>query len=90
MHGGFAQMFATQPVAWQAPPLGTAKVNWDAAMDVKRGWVGVKIIARDCVGHVLATRSTTHLFQVDPTMAEAWAAPHVVIFNKEVSQFDIL
>lgn len=58
-------------------------------MDVKRKRVSVRIIALDCVGHVLVIRSTTHLFQADPTMAKAGTTLHVVIFSKEVGQFDI-
>jgi hypothetical protein len=37
-------------------------------MDVKKGLVGVGIIAQDCEGFVLAGRSATHHLIVDLTM----------------------
>jgi hypothetical protein len=52
--------------------------------------VHVEIVAWDCVGHVLAARSTSHLFRADPTMTEAWATLHAVIYSKKACLFDIL
>jgi hypothetical protein len=42
----------TAPVneVWQKPPIGSIKVNWDAAVDKARNRVGLGIIARDSNG----------------------------------------
>jgi hypothetical protein len=50
------------------------KVNWDAAVDKKNGHIGLGIVVRDYEGVVLAARSTTKNFLVEPVVAEVLAA----------------
>jgi hypothetical protein len=35
---------------WQPPPSGLIKINWDVAINVKEGCIGLGVIARDCRG----------------------------------------
>lgn len=71
-------------------PLGTIKVNWDATIDKNLGRVSFGTIAWDSAGNVLAARSVTTSILIDPTIAEAWAALHAIIFVKEIGMFDII
>jgi hypothetical protein len=66
------------------PPSGVVKVNWDATVNKKEGCIGVDIIARDLEGMFLGAKSMFCSFNEDPTVAEATAATHAVIFCKEV------
>lgn len=51
--GGQPILPAAPPAAWQKPPPGIIKLNWDAAVDQRLGRIGIGIIARDCDGVVL-------------------------------------
>jgi hypothetical protein len=42
---------------WCLPPSGFIKINWDAAVNKKDGYIGVEIIARDCRGQFLGAWS---------------------------------
>jgi hypothetical protein len=44
---------------WLPPPEGVIKVNWDASLNVSKGWTGLGIIARDNLGFCLGARSVT-------------------------------
>lgn len=50
--------------AWRPPPPGTVKINYDAALDLQQGYVGVGIIARDHMGIFLGARSLVQKFKV--------------------------
>jgi hypothetical protein len=52
--------------------------------------VGFGNDAWDNEGIVLAARSTTLSISIDPTLAEAWATLHAILFIKEIGMFDIL
>lgn len=65
---------------WKPPNQGICKANWDAVVNVNKGQIGVGIIVCDCEGIILACRSSTYFFVVDPTMAQAWVALQVVLF----------
>jgi ribonuclease HI len=71
------------PIIWQPPPVNIVKINWDAAVDLKNGRIGLGCIARNSDGVFLAGRSITKEATVDPTTAEAIAAIYAVIFGKE-------
>jgi hypothetical protein len=40
----------SRPTSWSPPPNGLVKVNWDATLNVERGWIGLGVIARDSEG----------------------------------------
>jgi ribonuclease HI len=75
---------------WQPPPFGVIKVNWDTTVNKNEGCVGFGIIARDCEGMFLGAKCMFCPLAVDPTMAEAMATTHAVIFSKEVGFFDVI
>jgi ribonuclease HI len=66
------------------------KVNWDATVDKKNGRIGLGIVVRDYEGVVLAERSTTNNFLVEPVMAEALAAFHAIELCQEMDFSDII
>jgi hypothetical protein len=79
------EVLAPIPVRkWQPPPVGVVKVNWDAAVNRREGCVGVGIVARDCEGMFLGAKSLFCSINADPTVAEAMAVTHAVIFCQEV------
>jgi ribonuclease HI len=69
---------------WQAPPTGTYKVNWDAAVDSVNGRMGIGIVVRDYEGHVIAARSVTIMGNLEPIAAEALAAFQATNFSKDL------
>ncbi|XP_062158594.1 uncharacterized protein LOC133866044 [Alnus glutinosa] len=52
---------AIEAQKWQPPPPGVIKVNWDAALNLSAGWVGLGVVARDYMGKCLGARSLTRL-----------------------------
>jgi hypothetical protein len=50
------------------------KINWDAAIDSKKGVVGVGVIARDAQGCCVSAYGVTANLKVSPAAAEAFAA----------------
>jgi hypothetical protein len=52
----------------------TIKINWDAAIDSKKGVVGVGVIARDAQGCCVSAYGVTANLKVSPAAAEAFAA----------------
>ena len=61
-------------VRWMKPPVGVTKINWDAALEVRTGTVGLGAIARDHEGRVLAMQCSTERHIDTPTKAETLAA----------------
>jgi hypothetical protein len=59
---------------WQKPPVGSIKVNWDAAVDKARNRVGLGIITRDSNGQPVVMQCATRPYISDPAVAEALAA----------------
>lgn len=73
------------------PPLtGLYKANWNAAIDIKNGRIGVSIIARDSWRQVVVAHSLTISALVDSVVVEAWAASHAVLFAKETGLLDLI
>jgi hypothetical protein len=76
--------------AWRLPPPGTVKINFDAALDVQQGYVGVWLIARDHMGLFLGARSLVHKSKVQAKIAESIATLGAVLFSKEASFQDVI
>lgn len=70
--------------AWQAPPQGWYKANWDAGVDRKKGRVGLGVIIRDHNGAMWVAKSQTRHGFLDPTVAKAWAALLAVQLSREL------
>ncbi|KAG2675064.1 hypothetical protein I3760_13G167000 [Carya illinoinensis] len=58
---------------WKKPTAGNVKVNWDAALDQKRGIAGLEIVIRDEMGEVLTACCDQRLHVRLPAMAECLA-----------------
>ncbi|XP_042958120.1 uncharacterized protein LOC122293670 [Carya illinoinensis] len=77
-------------VKWKRPPEGKYKLNWDAAMDVSRGLVGMGAIIRDYNREVLATLRARRKLTLSPFNAEAHALMLAVLFSKEAGFLDLM
>ncbi|XP_062174656.1 uncharacterized protein LOC133879872 [Alnus glutinosa] len=75
---------------WQPPSVGVVKVNWDAAIGSKVGWLRLGIIALNFQGHFMGAKCVMKRVVVDPKTAEAMAAFWAIQFCKEVGFFDVL
>jgi ribonuclease HI len=75
---------------WCPPPLGFVKINWDAAVNKHEGYIGVGIIARDCMGQFLGARSFCQKIRADAKVAETIAALGAVTFSSEAGFFDVI
>jgi len=75
---------------WSPPPDGFIKINWDAAINKTKGWIGQGLIAIDYFGNFLGTRSLTKILQVDAKTAESLAALEAVHFAKEAGFLDAI
>jgi len=75
---------------WIPPPEGVIKVNWDAALNVAKGWIGHGIIARDSNGFCMGARSITQQVRTDPKTAEIMAALQAMQFSKDASFWEVI
>ncbi|XP_059441925.1 uncharacterized protein LOC132174254 [Corylus avellana] len=73
-----------QTTNWKPPPVNMVKVNWDAAIDKKNSCVGIGILARDANGQFMAACGLKKKTLRDPTVAEAFATLHTVLFANEL------
>ncbi|XP_042974702.1 uncharacterized protein LOC122306338 [Carya illinoinensis] len=67
---------------WKPPDEGASKVNFDAAIDMNNYKLGLGIVARNHVGEVLFTLSSSKLFSGNFDTAEAaalWRAMELVL-----------
>jgi hypothetical protein len=69
-------------ILWKPHPTGVIKVNWDAAINKKKGCIGIDIIAHDCYSFFLGARSFSQSLVVDPKGVKAIAALNALIFSK--------
>jgi hypothetical protein len=76
--------------SWTPPPSGIFKVNWDASLNLKKGWIGLGVIVRDCNGVCLGARSVTKQMKVDSKTIEVMAALFAMQFSKEVGFLDVI
>lgn len=72
------------PSRWSKPAIGSIKINWDAALDVRKNRMGVGIIARNDMGDVKAALCTTLPYIQNPSVAEAFGARRAVEFAREM------
>jgi ribonuclease HI len=75
---------------WIPPPDGVIKVNWDAALNVAKGWIGQGIIARNSKGLCLGARSITQQVRTDAKTAETMAALQAMQFCKEAGFWKVI
>jgi hypothetical protein len=69
---------------WVPPPIDFVKINWDAAVSVQQGCIGLGCVARSSTRCFLVARFVVKKISVDPTMAEALAALYATIFGREM------
>ncbi|XP_059439185.1 uncharacterized protein LOC132171798 [Corylus avellana] len=65
---------------WKAPPTGCLKVNWDAALNLTGGRMGMGVVIRDHEGCVRAVKCSLKQGSFDPAAAETMAAIHALKF----------
>ena len=58
---------------WNAPFVGWMKVNSDALVDKKKGWLGYGVVVQDAYGVVLAAQCRTMKGNLEANLAEAGA-----------------
>lgn len=56
---------------WDPPPAGIIKINWGAALNETKDSVGIRLVARDHEGSILATKKLFKTGFMDPFLAEA-------------------
>jgi len=78
------------PTIWQPLQSNVVKINWDAAVNKKKGCIGIGVIARDCQGNFMGAHIFFQKLVVDLKGAKTIAALHAVIFCKEVGFFVIV
>jgi hypothetical protein len=81
---------SSDTITWSPPSNGFIKLNWDAAINKIKGWIGLSIIARDNLGNCLGVRSLTKILQVDAKTAESLAALEAVLFAREAGFLDAI
>jgi ribonuclease HI len=77
-------------VSWIPLSRNMVKINFDAALDSKKLCVGLGLLARDEQGHFWVACGLNQTIVVDPTMAEALAALHAVLFAKELGFSNVI
>jgi len=60
------------------PPSGSVKINWDAALNKNRGFIGLGCVALDWMGNFLGAKCTFQQTMVEPKMAKAISAIHAI------------
>ncbi|KNA21863.1 hypothetical protein SOVF_039330 [Spinacia oleracea] len=75
---------------WEPPNQGVLKVNFDAAINLDYGRVGIGIVTRDMQGKVVFASSKTLLQRWGPEMGEAAAALVAIKVAKEQGWKDIV
>jgi len=78
------------PPCWKTPPEGIIKVNFDAAINKKTGFMGMGVIARDYMGNLLGAKRLSKSMLIDAHIAELMAASYAVTFSLEVGFFDVI
>lgn len=63
-----------KPVHWVNPPKGWVLVNWDAAIQKDKGWVGIGVLLRDHIGNMIMAKSLTWQGYLGSAEAEALTA----------------
>ncbi|KAF4370808.1 hypothetical protein G4B88_030528 [Cannabis sativa] len=59
-------------LAWEAPPVGTLKLNTDAAVSSHKNKIRGGVLVRDHTGKVIAATAFSRMGQMQPQAAEGW------------------
>ncbi|KAF4349983.1 hypothetical protein G4B88_024494 [Cannabis sativa] len=59
-------------LAWEAPPVGTLKLNMDAAVSSHKNKIRGGVLVRDHTGKVIAATAFSRMGQMQPQAAEGW------------------
>ncbi|KAF5459887.1 hypothetical protein F2P56_019799 [Juglans regia] len=70
--------------SWEPLPLGTDKVNWDAAAKHEDGRVGIGIVIRDFEERVIASRSMQRYMLTNSYTVESQGALQAIIFARDI------
>jgi hypothetical protein len=75
---------------WQPPLNGLIKVNWDTAITDKEGYIGLGVVAKDCMGEFLGARCEMKPIVVDAKIAETMVALWAVLFCKAIDFSEVI
>lgn len=75
---------------WQPPPSDYIKINWDATVNAKEGYIGLGVVARDCKGDFLGAQCEFKPITVDAKTAKAMAALWAVLFCKAAGFSEVI
>ncbi|XP_042939343.1 uncharacterized protein LOC122274364 [Carya illinoinensis] len=78
------QVASIHPSRWTPPPSNWVKINWDAAVNVDQGRIGIGLVARDHEGSILATKKLSVPSLAEPVLAEALGAFHAASMAREL------
>ncbi|XP_042939585.1 uncharacterized protein LOC122274630 [Carya illinoinensis] len=69
---------------WRKPTRGTYKVNWDAALNIEAGKMGLGVLVRDYKGHVIGALRARRPLAGKALEAEAYGSVLAATFCKEL------
>jgi len=64
--------------SWLPPPSSCVKINWDTALNINMGFIGLGCVAWDWMGNFLGAKCTFQQTMVEPKMAKAISAIHAI------------
>ena len=71
-------------ICWNAPEQGWCKANWDVAVDIESGRMGLSAVIRDTAGNVVAAQCEMQRGYLSPVAAKAKAALVTVQLCREL------
>jgi hypothetical protein len=74
----------------RAPSSGKIKINWDASLNNSLGCIGFGCVAQDWIGKFLGPKCTFKWIMVEPKIAKAMSALHVVQFGLAAGYSDVI
>ncbi|KAF5470790.1 hypothetical protein F2P56_011279 [Juglans regia] len=69
---------------WKKPEVGSLKVNWDAAVNLEEGRIGIGVLIRDHDGLVMGSLRASRNLKGTPFFAEAYDLLLAAVFCKEI------
>jgi hypothetical protein len=69
---------------WKPPEADILKANWDAALNIKGGKMGMGVVIRDHAGGFRAAKCSFINGRFDPTVAESMQAVHAISLCKKL------
>ncbi|XP_042942755.1 uncharacterized protein LOC122276934 [Carya illinoinensis] len=85
-----SQLASIHPSRWTPPPSSWVKINWDAAVNVDQGRVGIGLVARDHEGSTLATKKLFVPCLAEPVLAEALGAFHAASMARDLGLSSVI